>query len=134
MQKLWPCWTLKDILELKQNTWWHYCLDSCMYDRRTCVRKVYIQNCIVIWTLEACENWNWNHTMLMPWIYVCKWWACSFKNQMVICMGMTRYWEYYCVRLDEMHVKDWKKEAHMLRPRIRICMLRIGYALLMVLW
>jgi hypothetical protein len=25
---------------------------------------------------------------------------------------------YYCVKLDEMHVKDWMKEAYMLRSRI----------------
>ena len=56
MKKLWSCWTLKDILELKQNTWWRYYLDSCMYDRRTCVRKGYVQNCVVIGTLDPAET------------------------------------------------------------------------------
>ena len=55
MRKLWSCWTLKDTLELKQNAWWRYYLDSCMYDRRTCVRKGYVQNCEVIGILDPAE-------------------------------------------------------------------------------
>jgi hypothetical protein len=40
MQKLLSCWTPKNILEVKQNAWWHYCLYFCMYDRKTCVKVI----------------------------------------------------------------------------------------------
>jgi len=56
MQKLWSCWTLKDIIEQTQNVWWCYYLDSCIYNRRTCVRKGYVQNYAVIRTLDPAKT------------------------------------------------------------------------------
>jgi hypothetical protein len=54
--ELWSCWTLKDIIALKQNAWCCYYLDSCMYDIRTCVRNGYVQNWLVIGTLNPAET------------------------------------------------------------------------------
>jgi len=82
------------------------------------VRKCYEQNYTIIWTLEACGNRNWIHFISMPWVYVCNGWTCLIRKQMVIHINMICCWLYYYVKLDEMHTKDWMKEAYMLRPRI----------------
>ena len=71
-----------------------------------------------IWTLEACGNRNWIHSMLMPCVYVCNGWTCLIRKQMVIRMSMIYCWLYYCVKLNEIHVKDWMKKAYILRPTI----------------
>jgi hypothetical protein len=83
-----------------------------------CVRKCYGQNCTIIWTLEACGNRNWINSMLMPWVCVCNGWTWLIRKQMDIRMSMICCGLYYCVKLDEKHVKDWMKVAYILRPRI----------------
>jgi hypothetical protein len=83
-----------------------------------CVRKCYEHNCTIIWTLETCGNRNWIHSMLMSCVYVCNGWTCLNRKQMVIRMSMIYCWLYYCVKLNEMHVKDWMKKAYILRPTI----------------
>jgi hypothetical protein len=54
----------------------------------------------------------------MPWVCVCNGWTCLIRKQMVIRMSMICCWIYYYVKLDEMHAKDWMKEAYMLWLRI----------------
>ena len=101
---------------------------ACVYDRISaflndeiiwkCVRKCYEHNCTIIWTLDVYGNQNWIHFMLMPWVCVCNEWNFLIRKQMIIRMSMICCWLYYCVKLYDMHVKGWMKEAYMLRLRI----------------